>query len=197
MIKYFSNKYWFCNKLYTTNKNNKFIVIKNIISHSFAKQIIEESEDYAKKHAWKKDRHEHYPTVDNQITYEWRYYDIIINIIKNRIYKEIVKLYNVKIKDIGINEIFVVKYDMNGQKKLEEHKDGSEFSFILALNNEYTGGGTYFTELKENVSLNVGDCLIFSGQNKHKGVQINSGKRYILTGFLHFHYQDYCEEILK
>lgn len=197
MFKYFTKKYWFCNRLYTTNKNKKYIIIKNAISKTLAKQIILEAEEYAKKKSWKKSRHEHYPTVDNEFNKYWKNYRIIEHFIQRKIYKEIVHLYNVKYNQIGINEIFVVKYDMNGQKKLEEHKDGSEFSFILALNDEYKGGGTYFTELNKKVNLETGDCLIFSGQNKHKGVQINSGKRYILTGFLHFHSQDYCEEILS
>lgn len=190
-------KYWFCNKLYKTDKNKKFIIIKNIIPKSLAQQIINEAENYAQQNKWKTDRHEHYPTVDNEFTKNWKHYHIIEHLIMDKIYKEIVKLYNVKYNQIGINEIFVVKYDMNGQKKLEEHKDGSEFSFILALNDEYQGGGTYFTEIKKHISLETGDCLIFSGQNTHKGVQITSGNRYILTGFLHFHHQDYCEEILS
>ena len=197
MWKYLNKKYRFCNNLYTTDKNKKFIIIKNIISKSLAQQIIEEAENYAKENKWKTDRHEHYPTVDNVFTEKWTNFHIIENIIQKKIYTEIVKLYNVKYNQIGINEIFVVKYDMNGQKKLEEHKDGSEFSFIIALNDEYQGGGTYFTEIKKQISLGTGDCLIFSGQNKHKGVQIKSGKRYILTGFLHFHHRDYCEEILS
>ena len=54
MFKYFTKKYWFCNRLYTTNKNKKYIIIKNIISKTLAKQIILEAEEYAKKNHGKK-----------------------------------------------------------------------------------------------------------------------------------------------
>ena len=37
-------------------------------------------------------------------------------------------------------------------------KDGSEFRFIIALNDNYQGGRPYFKNIK----------LIFSGQNTHK-----------------------------
>ena len=84
---------------------------------------------------------------------------------------------------LGVNEIFVAKYQHNLQNSLQSHKDGSEFSFIISLNDsrEYEGG-TYFIDLKKNIKLEKGDCLVFSGQNKHRGSKILKGKRYIITG---------------
>ena len=143
---------------------------------------------------WQTNRHDHYPTVDNEFTSKWNYYKIMTSVVENKIYKEITKMYPVKKEDIGINELFLVKYDYHQQRELEEHTDGSEFSFIIALNDQYTGGGTYFPDLKEHIKLEVGDCLVFSGQNKHKGVKITSGKRYIFTGFLHYKNRYFCNE---
>lgn len=42
-------------------------------------------------------------------------------------------MYNVKQYRLGINEIFVAKYQHNLLNSIQSHKDGSEFSFIIAL----------------------------------------------------------------
>jgi predicted 2-oxoglutarate/Fe(II)-dependent dioxygenase YbiX len=81
---------------------------------------------------------------------------------------------------------------MDGQKFLKEHKDGSEFSFILSLNNNYKGGGTKLHYIDKVVKLNTGDILLFSGQQIHSGESIISGERWIVTGFLSFKSQNYC-----
>jgi hypothetical protein len=75
---------------------------------------------------------------------------------------------------------------MFGQDQLEYHTDHSDFSFIISLNNDFTGGGTHFYHSNETIKLNIGDCLIFCGKNKHKGNKIFSGKRLILTGFIKY-----------
>lgn len=71
---------------------------------------------------------------------------------------------------------------------LEEHEDGSQWSFVIALNNasEYEGGGTKFVELKSAPVFRpaVGCATLFSGKNRHCGVAITAGTRYILAGFL-------------
>ena len=69
---------------------------------------------------------------------------------------------------------------MEGQKSLETHIDGSEFSFIIALNDEYEGGGTRIVENNKIVKCNKGDCVIFCGQTQHEGLNVYSGTRYIL-----------------
>lgn len=89
--------------------------------------------------------------------------------------------------------MFVVKYDPKKQSYLEEHEDGSEFSFVLALNDDYKGGGTFFPNLKKLVKLKKGDVLVFSGQNRHRGEEVSEGIRFILTGFLFYKKKDYCE----
>ncbi len=91
-----------------------------------------------------KKRHDNYPTVDNEITKNWQIYNDILQIITNNIFDSISKLYNINKKKLGINEIFIVKYEIGGQTELDFHEDGSEFSFVISLNNDFSGGGTYF-----------------------------------------------------
>ena len=66
--------------------------------------------------------------------------------------------------------------------------DGSEFSFIIALNEDYEGGGTRFIKKNKTIHLNRGDIVVFCGQTKHEGLEVTKGVRYILPGFIRYGY---------
>jgi hypothetical protein len=89
-------------------------------------------------------------------------------------------------KKILVDDAFIVKYSMEGQKSLTLHSDMSELSFVVPLNAStcYEGGGTYFRTLDQTIKPESGSALFFCGKWKHSGVQITSGTRYILAGFL-------------
>ena len=195
---FFQNKK-LCSRLYKENKNKSVSIIRNFINKSTCKSIIKEAEDYAAVHEWTTDRHDNYPTTDNEITYEWNTYNPICNYIHSKIFRELKRMYNVNPNELGINELFVAKYEnkKNKQSSLGSHVDGSEFSFVIALNDNFQGGGTHFVESNRTYQLEAGDCLVFSGQNRHKGVKVTSGTRYILTGFLNYKSHNYCKEILN
>lgn len=180
---------------------NKFIYRTKIINNIFTKndclEIINEGENYAKKNSWLKKRHDNYPTTDNKITNKWKVYKLINDNFNNKISKEMNKLFNLKNVKLVVKEYFIVKYDVKGQKSLQYHKDGSEFSFIIGLNDEFTGGGTHFKNKNNLIKLGIGDCVIFSGLNEHKGVAITSGTRYILTGFIHLHKIDFYKNLIE
>lgn len=186
-----------CKSLYIDNINKYHKVIFNFFSSSITTQVLQESIDYGDKNGWTIKRHNNYPTTDNQIKSTWKNYDIIDSLVKTKVYHAITQMYDIKEEDLGITEYFVVKYDATGQNYLAPHEDGSEFSFIVALNDDYDGGGTHFTELNKTVKLNIGDCLVFSGQNRHQGVHITRGIRYILTGFLYYKSNNYCDKYLE
>lgn len=181
-----------CKDLYINGKNKKYIVVP-LLSKSMCKQILTEGLNYAKKNNWTKKRHDDYPTTDNEITSEWENFDFIDKHVRSRVFSEISKMYNIPENKLGVNEYFIVKYEHSKQNNLDAHVDGSDFSFILALNDDYEGGGTKFVDMNKTVKLKQGECLIFSGQNKHMGKKITDGKRYILTGFLHYKKEDFCE----
>ena len=75
--------------LHIEKKNKQFTVIKNLFDKEFCSQIIQESEAYAKTNGWASDRHKHYPTVDNEITADWKISKPIANIISEKIYPEL------------------------------------------------------------------------------------------------------------
>lgn len=181
-----SDIYNICENLYVKNKNKKYVVIKNLVTPKFCKRLINSGELYANEHTWQTDRHDSYPTTDNEVTEEWREYKHLKKLVQTKISSAIHKMYKINKKHLKIIELFLVKYDMSGQKQLRYHRDGSEFSFVIGLNDGFEGGGTTFKCNGDTIVLGVGDCLIFSGQNKHKGNKITSGQRYILAGFLEY-----------
>ena len=68
-------------------------------------------------------------------------------------------------------------------------EDNSDISFILLLSDpkkDFEGGGTYFYDLNENLYLEQGDALVFSGQLVHEAAHITKGLRYVIAGFTLF-----------
>jgi len=181
-----------CELIYIKQDCMDYIVKKNIINEYDCKNIINDATIYGEKNGWKIKRHHYYPTYDNQITKSWKSYSIIKNIINDVVKPYFSLKYKIDKKYIVTNEIFVVKYMMGGQRYLKKHKDGSEFSFILALNDNYKGGGTKLHYINKIVKLNTGDILLFSGQQVHSGEYISFGERWIVTGFLSYKSQNYC-----
>lgn len=192
-----------CKKIYFNKEYNKNIkVIHNAVSVDKCDEILREGIEYAKKHKWTLKRHDDYPTTDNEITHEWKNYNYLHKFVHSSVFDSISYMFGVNKGYLKIKELFLVKYEhlknSKIQSKLEKHKDGNEFSFIIALNkdNEYEGGGTKFYASKRTVKLQKGSCVIFSGQQEHEGINITSGKRYIVTGFISYKDYDYCDELL-
>jgi len=176
---------------------NKVYILTNVLSLEECAHIIKESENYASEYSWKKDRHDYYPTTDNEI----RDIPELTYIIENRVYSKLIPFYksyyNIPSDVLGIDETFVVKYSIGGQQYLEQHTDGCDFSFVITLNNDFKGGGTYFVNLEKQVNAPIGSAVIFCSKNKHMGVEITEGTRYILTGFLSLKKKKYCDEVIE
>lgn len=97
---------------------------------------------------------------------------------------------------LRIGQLFIAKYvfaegRLNG---LGMHQDRNPWSFIVSLNEadiDFIGGGTRVGEqVKPNGEkgsvyrpVDAGSCIAFHGKNRHEGVPITGGTRYVLTGF--------------
>lgn len=94
------------------------------------------------------------------------------------------------------HDAFCVKYQANQvSNHLPIHTDESTHSFVLALNDEYDGGGTYFYESNMTVRLQCGDVVSFRGdQVQHGGEAVTGGTRYIIAVFL-YHDDDEIREV--
>ena len=162
---------------------------EDIIPHNICDWIIEEAEQKAKQMgSWTSSRHKAYPTTDIPVVAIESIRNTLANIVHTDIFPVIRKIFGIEKYFLGINDLFVVKYDMYGQQSLEPHKDGSVFSFSILLNDpkDFEGGGTQIMSTEEIYKLNKGGLLIHSGYNKHSGVKITSGLRYLLVGFINY-----------
>tara|TARA_B100000989_G_C19498902_1_gene453340 strand:- start:358 stop:1068 length:711 start_codon:yes stop_codon:yes gene_type:complete len=175
---------------------DRYLVVRKALSAEDCDALVSESESYANQHGWANDRHVDYPTNDNAVTSDWRNYPIISKFYRRVLLPRMSNNYALIKRYFGINELFLVKYSAQGQRSLKSHRDDSEFSFILALNDGYVGGGTRFTDLGKTVYLEKGDLLVFSGQMRHQGMQVRKGDRYLLVGFLNYGGVDYCDNYL-
>jgi hypothetical protein len=104
-------------------------------------------------------------------------------LVQQRVFAEITEFIP---SDLYFLDLFVVKYDMETQQGLESHSDGCLLSITLQLNNplNFTGGGTRFTDSKQDFCLEQGECLLFRSKIEHQGKAITSGERIILVGFI-------------
>jgi len=179
-----------CDDIFNINKDSIYAgvyILDNIITKKYCLRIIYEAERYAKVHGgWRNDRHKRYPTYDINIRNIYPIDNFICNVTHSSIIPQIAEKFNLEQEYLGISELFIVKYCKEGQTKLLEHADGSEFSFIIPLNKDYVGGGTKFKFLEDIIDPDIGNCTIFCGHHRHKGIEIKSGERYILTGFLNY-----------
>ncbi len=96
------------------------------------------------------------------------------------------KLYS-QYKTKNLNISFVVKYSMEGQRKLVPHHDASAYTINICLNDEFEGGGCRFIRQNVNVNTkNIGYACIHPGRltHYHEGIPITKGNRYILVSFI-------------
>lgn len=193
------NDIMFCTNIYKKGMNKDYDVLKNFIPKNKCDEILKEGITYAQNNKWTTKRHDNYPTTDNEVTKKWKSHTYLKKRVDDVVFPKIAEMYNMDEKQLHIKELFLVKYEDTKQNKLDAHEDGNEFSFVLALNspNEYEGGGTHFVKQKKTIKLNKGDCLVFCGQNKHQGVAVTKGKRFILAGFIYYKKDKYCEKLIN
>lgn len=84
----------------------------------------------------------------------------------------------------GLRDAFIIRYSPETQKSLNCHHDASLVSAIVYLNDDYTGGDTYFP--RQNFSTEgteVGKMVLWPGQvtHGHEGREVTSGTKYALV----------------
>lgn len=181
----------------------------NIISNNLCDYIINESEKFAKNNktinnpdGWTHSRHDNYPTTDIPLHLIKTLESVVMNIINIDIFEIISKTFNVNKYFLNCNDVFIVKYTMDGQRKLEKHRDGSAFSFNILLNSEenFTGGGTIIEENGQEIHVTntKGGLVLHSGSCLHQGKAIESGTRYLLVGFVgYLKFYDFTNKTLN
>jgi hypothetical protein len=170
------------------------ISLENVLDDKTCAEIIRVAEMHAKRvGGWETDRHDDYPTTDFDTADIPELKFPIQNIVYREIIPKMTKEFKLDPLKLGIEEIFIAKYSAKKgeQKSLAKHVDGSDFSFVIALNSGFEGGGTKFSNGLVK-SPKVGSAVGFCGQTKHQGLKVTSGTRYIMAGFLKYNTPQGC-----
>jgi hypothetical protein len=139
---------------------------------------------------WMMDRHKAYKTTDIDISIcGGKLLDTCNNHIRTIILPLMARLFELPLVDLAIEDLFLAKYsaDAGQQNALSKHRDDSELSFVVTLNDAFQGGGTRFIaddDTGTTVAPNGGAGVFFCGRRLHSGVEVVEGTRYILAGFV-------------
>jgi hypothetical protein len=169
------------------NRNNRFLqrfVYEKFFSNDVCKWILHEVNEFGNKHAWKLCRHQNYSTVDIHLQILENAFKYCLFAFSN-LFKKIYKSYCIPENyTADVKDMFIVKYEVHGQKSLITHQDGTHLSCNIMLSDttDYEGGGTYFDD-GLSYYLNPGDVLVHSGFVKHGSHDITKGERFVLVIF--------------
>jgi len=154
-----------------------------LFTEEFCERLIKEANESNK---WTKDRHDYYPATDmliKEIGLQW-YYD---RILKQYVYPAAIHMWQLTGKgwDVMETETFIIKYEESVQGHLGLHHDHADISCVLALNEGYEGGGTYFSRQKELHKGKTGHISIHPSQvtHMHGARPVSKGERYVTVSF--------------
>eukprot|EP00746_Dinoflagellata_sp_MGD_P060994 gnl/MRDRNA2_/MRDRNA2_25847_c0_seq1.p1 gnl/MRDRNA2_/MRDRNA2_25847_c0~~gnl/MRDRNA2_/MRDRNA2_25847_c0_seq1.p1 ORF type:complete len:437 (-),score=85.25 gnl/MRDRNA2_/MRDRNA2_25847_c0_seq1:156-1466(-) len=163
---------------------------------------------------WESARHEAHATTDLAVDDVPALAAWLPQVIKDKLLTQFETAFALDAESLYIDDMFVAKYEAkiasragadwyNGsstrdgvemslesqaQAGLGEHTDSSAWSFVLPLNprHHFQGGGTKFVDIDREPTFSppMGYATMFNGKNRHSGVPVSAGVRYILAGFL-------------
>jgi hypothetical protein len=140
---------------------------------------------------WTMGQHKAYKTTDIDISIcGGKLLDTCNDHLRTIILPLMSRLFDFPLCDLATENLFLAKYSASKgqQSALSEHRDDSELSFVVTLNDAFQGGGTRFiandTMDSTTVAPNGGAGVFFCGRRLHSGVEVVEGDRYILAGFV-------------
>lgn len=155
-----------------------------MFTKKFCDDLIRAAEQVNK---WTEDRHDYYPTHDMLLT-EIGFDNQYTNILHQYIKPLLDQRFNLEGKKWSKYncENFIIKYTPDNQGHLSLHHDSSEFSCVVALNEGYDGGGTWFSRHKKLLKGKTGEISVHPGQitHRHGARPVISGTRYVLISFM-------------
>jgi len=182
------------------HRGHSNIFTGQLLTKDFCSQAIELAEETA---VWTNDRHENYPTTDVLIG------DLGLNVVyENNVLREYIyplakQLWRLVGKEWDpqnrVAETFVVKYTPDAQAHLSLHHDSSDYTCVVALNDEFEGGGTYFDRQQLLSKGGVGSFVLHPGNitHRHGARAVTTGVRYVLISFVSVlpDIDNYCVDI--
>lgn len=159
---------------------------RKVLSRVLTERELERVDALSHLVRWTTGRHRSYPTTDIPVGQVWELDMLMGDKLRRVIMPAIATAFGVDPTHLWLRDMFLVKYEVGAQVKLNMHRDASPFSFIVHINplDEFEGGGTLFERDGALVRLRPGECLIFRGSERHAGVEVTRGRRIIVTGFV-------------
>ena len=163
-------------------------VEKEFFNNLICDWIVLESERYAISNGgWLVDRHTDYPTTDIEVENIPSIFSFLISSVFQEIKTKLETLYSINIDVFNVTDLFVAKYEMNGQKNLEMHCDGDEginnFTFSILLNDGFKGSAIKYED-GGFVNPKKGDIMFHTRNHRHMVEDLTEGVRYVMVGFL-------------
>ena len=172
---------------------SKIAGVNDVFSLQECIDIIKKAERHASRFGWSKGRHVDYdirPTQDLPVEVIFQSEEELLDIHSQftaKVWPAISSSFKLETSKIRLTDLFITKYNSSTKENfLGPHQDKSPWSFVIPLNSEFEGGGTYFVHDKSHWNPPAGAALYFSGAHLHGGSRISSGVRYILAGFCEY-----------
>ena len=124
------------------------VVVEKVLTSQDCIEIIQRTDDYVMKHGWPRGRHVDFnirPTNDlpmDRIFPDEIALNNIVKKIKSRLFISMAKALNLQRRKFFLTDLFLTQYNASeqGRTYLGPHKDKSQWSFVVLLNNEFEGG---------------------------------------------------------
>jgi len=150
---------------------------------------------------WQRNRHKAYQTTDIDIAVcGGKLLECCNGHISRVILPLMAQLFGFAPVDLAVEDLFLAKYSASGKEQntqslLPPHRDDSELSFVITLNDAFQGGGTRFMIVANDITVGAssstknkcpatGTTAFFCGRQLHSGVEVVQGTRFILAGFV-------------
>lgn len=151
-------------------------VVENALTVKETQDLIRVAENYAKHHGWSKGRHVDYsirPTKDHSLDTLLNQTELIAlkEKLAEKLFPKFKRQYGLRPSLLRIEDLFVTKYDsVSKENSLAPHLDKNPWSFVIALNDDFTGGGTYFIRQQRVWNVPIGAAVVFHGYQMHGGI---------------------------
>jgi hypothetical protein len=169
--------------------------ITRLLTPAQGGKLISLAEQWASANGgWMTSRHRAYKTTDIDIAVcGGELLQMCDDLLEKCVLPRMAGMFRFAKSELAVEDLFLAKYSASKgeQRALGEHRDGSELSFVITLNDpskDFSGGGTRFVTApgKEDIVVAPslpGTAVFFSGQHRHSGVEVTEGTRYIIAGF--------------
>uniref|UniRef100_A0A7S0JCX7 Fe2OG dioxygenase domain-containing protein n=1 Tax=Calcidiscus leptoporus TaxID=127549 RepID=A0A7S0JCX7_9EUKA len=161
--------------------------VEALLSVDECSNLLQHVQQHAATHGWGS-LHRKYPTVDLPVA-SLPCADEVRHAMASRALPRFSSFFGERYgpaESLVFRDLFVAKYEADGQAGLNGHVDASMLSLVLQLNptTEFDGGGTFFEHTATLFRPAQGGAVFFIGKVFHAGAPITSGVRFVLVALV-------------